>query len=37
MEQDFKNLIDLQGEVECYITIITDIYFDVIRFVIDQS
>lgn len=26
MEQDFKNLIDLQGKIECYITIIICIY-----------
>lgn len=37
MEQDVKNLIGLQGKVECHITIATDAYFDNIRFVIDQS
>lgn len=34
MEQDLKNLSYLLGKVKCYITI--DIYFDDIRFVVDQ-
>lgn len=33
MEQDFKNLIDLQDKVECYI----DTYFGDVRFVIDRK
>ena len=28
MKQDFKNRIDLQGNVECYVTITTYICFD---------